>query len=120
MTDRATPNLPSRNFEVTSAFFKKLGFAENWKDSGWMIMRRGELMIEFFPHPKLDPTQSWHSCCLRLDELDAFYAECKAADITEKTTGAPRLHPPRTEDWGGRVAALIDPDGSLLRLIGNN
>lgn len=30
-----------------------------------------------------------------------------------------RLHPPREEDWGGRVGALIDPDGTLLRLVQN-
>jgi len=31
--------------------------------------------------------------------------------------GWPRLHRPTVEEWGGKVGALIDPDGTLLRLI---
>jgi catechol 2,3-dioxygenase-like lactoylglutathione lyase family enzyme len=119
VTDHSTTNLPSRDFAATSAFYAKLGFTETWRDEGWMILKRGGITLEFFPHPKLDPKSSWFSCCLRLDNLDTFYATCKSAGIPEKTTGHPRLHPPKTEDWGGRVGALIDPDGTLLRLIQN-
>lgn len=82
-----------------------------------MILEHGSLVLEFFPHPDLDPAASWFSCCLRLEDLDRFYDVCRAAGIPESRTGAPRLHPPRTERWGGRMAALIDPDGTLLRLI---
>lgn len=70
--DRATPNLPSRDFDGTSRFYAKLGFVEGWRDDGWMILKRGSLTLEFFPHPSLDPAQSWFSCCLRLDDLAAF------------------------------------------------
>jgi catechol 2,3-dioxygenase-like lactoylglutathione lyase family enzyme len=119
MSDAATPNLPSRDFEMTSQFYSALGFAESWRDKGWMILKRGNLTLEFFPHPKLDPLTSWFSCCLRLDDLDAFYAICKDAGIPEGYKGHPRLHPPRIESWGGRIGALIDPDGTLVRLIQN-
>ena len=119
MTDRATPNLPSRDFEATSRFYAALGFGEGWRDAGWMILTRGDLTLEFFPHPKLDPLTSWFSCCLRLDDLDDFYAACKAAGLPESDAGQPRLHPPRVEHWGGRVGALIDCDGTLVRLIQN-
>lgn len=84
-----------------------------------MILKRGGLVLEFFHHPELDPATSWFSWYLRLDDLDAFYATCKEAGLPESRTGQPRLYPPRTEGWGGRVGALIDPDGSLLRLIQN-
>lgn len=119
MSDHSTPNLPARDFESTASFYSTLGFSETWRDSGWMILKRGSLTLEFFPHPQLEPARSWFSCCLRLDDLDAFYAASKAAGIPEATTGFPRLHPPGIEDWGGRTAALIDPDGTLLRLIQN-
>jgi len=117
MADRATPNLPSRDFAVTSRFYAALGFVETWRDAGWMILARGDLTLEFFPHPDLDPATSAFSCCLRLDDLDAFYAICLATGLPETDKGWPRLHPPRLEPWGGRVGALIDPDSSLLRLI---
>lgn len=119
MTDRATPNLPSRDFDATEAFYAPLGFERTWRDGGWMILVRGGLTLEFFPHPDLDPLQSAFGCCLRLDDADAFHAVCLAAGVPEARTGQPRVHAPRLEPWGGRVGALIDPDGTLLRLVQN-
>jgi hypothetical protein len=55
MSDHATPNLPSRDFENTSQFYAALGFSEIWRDKGWMILKRGNLTLEFFPYPALDP-----------------------------------------------------------------
>ena len=52
MTDHATPNLPSRDFEATSQFYTRLGFQQGWRDEGWMILKRGGLTLEFFPHPE--------------------------------------------------------------------
>ncbi|MEQ1768852.1 MAG: bleomycin resistance protein [Devosia sp.] len=117
--DIATPNLPSRDFEVTSKFFAKLGFEEGWRDEGWMILKRGSLTLEFFPQADLDPATTSFGSCLRVDDLDTLYAVCVSAGIPIRHSGWPRLHPPKLEPWGGRVAALIDPDGSLLRLIQN-
>lgn len=119
MSDHATPNLPSRDLAATSHFYAALGFEEGWRDDGWMILKRGDVTLEFFPHPTVDPLTSGYSCCLRLDDLDAFYAVCKATGLPETCFGQPRLHPPKTEDWGGRIGALIDPDGTLIRLIQN-
>jgi len=119
MSDAATPNLPSRDFERTSQFYAALGFREVWRDDGWMILKRGDLTLEFFPHPELDPLTSWFSCCLRLDNLDSFYATCQAAGIPEGRKGQPRLQAPKVEDCGGRVGYLSDPDGTLVRLIQN-
>jgi len=119
MTDYASPNLPARNFELTSRFYARLGFSESWRDDGWMILDHGDLMLEFFPHPELDPTKSWFSCCLRLDDLDAFYQICKASGLPESRKGHPRLHAPKVEESGMRIGALVDLDGTLLRLIQN-
>ncbi len=117
--DHATPNLPSRDFEVTVAFYARLGFEAGWKDDGWMILKRGSIALEFFPHPELNPSESWFSCCVRLDDLAAFYDECRNVGIPEACWGQPRLQASRAEDSGLTIAALIDPDGSLLRLIQN-
>ena len=119
MADHATPNLPSRDFQATSRFYGALGFVENFRDEGWMILRRGGLMIEFFPYPDLDPLQSWFSCCLRLDELERFYAACQAAGLREAEQSIPRISPPKIESSGLRIAYMVDLDGSLVRLIQN-
>lgn len=119
MSDATTPNLPAREFEKTSQFYASLGFSESWRDKGWMILKRGTLTLEFFPHPELDPLASWFSCCLRLDDLDAFYAVCKRAGIPERCKGQPRLHPPEDQSSGLRMGAFVDLDGTLVRLIQN-
>ena len=119
MTDHATPNLPSRDFEATSRFYARIGFEQGWRDDGWMILKRGQLTLEFFPHPELDSLTSNFSCCLRLDDLDAFYTECVVSGLPETCWGQPRLHPPKIEESGMRIGALIDPDGTLIRLIQN-
>lgn len=119
MTDHATPNLPSRDFEATSRFYGALGFTQTWRDEGWMILRRGGLTLEFFPYRDLDPAESSFSCCLRLDELTRFYDACKATGLREAQTGIPRLAPPRVESSGPLIAYMVDLDGSLIRLIQN-
>ena len=120
LTDRATPNLPSRDFTATAQFYAALGFCESWRDANWMILTRGTLVLEFFPSPDLDPEASAFGSCLRLDDVEAFYSVLLAAGIPETDIGYPRLHRPKREPWGGLVGALIDPDGSLLRLIQEN
>ena len=117
--DHATPNLPSRDFEATSQFYAKFGFTQGWRDRGWMIVKRGGLTLEFFPYPDLDPLESSFGCCLRLDDLQAFYSICREAGIPETRSGAPRLQPAREEASGLTIAYMVDPDGSLLRLVQN-
>ena len=119
MSDTATPNLPSRDFATTSGFYQRLGFSETYRDGGWMILTRDHVMLEFFPFPDLDPAASSFGCCLRMDDVAGFYRVCVDAGLPESTRGFPRLHPPRLEDSGLRIGALIDPDGTLLRLIEN-
>lgn len=117
--DHATPNLPSRDFAATSSFYAALGFVEGWRDSGWMILDRGDLKLEFFPYPDLDPLQSSFGSCLRLDDLAAFYAVATAAGVPEQRRGQPRITPPARESSGLTIAYMVDPDGSLIRLIQN-
>lgn len=120
MADAATPNLPTRDFAATAAFYARLGFAEDYRSDGWMILSRGDATLEFFPYPDLDPYQSSFSCCLRLDDLAAMMAQVEASDVPHARAGIPRYHPAAPDPSGLTIAYLIDPDGSLLRLIQND
>lgn len=115
MPDRITANLPSRDFNATVDFYAALGFSVVFKDRGWMILRRGPLELEFFPHPDLDPAESWFSACVRVADIDALYREWSAVGLP--TQGAPRITPLKDEPFGMRMFALIDRDGSLLRCM---
>ena len=119
MTNRATPNLPSRDLAATAAFYTGLGFVETFRDDGWLIMERDGLTLEFFPYPDLDPATSSFGCCLRLDDLDGFLDVCRAAGVPIATTGWPRLHLPEPAESKLRIGHLIDPDCTQLRLVAN-
>ncbi len=45
-----------------------------------------------------------------VDDIDAVHARLVAAGVVFS-------RPPETEDWGGRVASFLDPDGNLLQLM---
>lgn len=119
MADHATPNLPARDFDVTAAFYAKLGFDVDYRAESWMILSRGSLKLEFFPWPDFDPATSSFGSCLRLDDLAAMMALVEASGVPDTRVGFPRYHPARPEPSGLTIAYLIDPDGSLIRLIQN-
>lgn len=115
MPDRITANLPARDLGAAEAFYRRLGFVPAFRDAGWMILRRGPLELEMFPHPGLDPAASSFGACVRVADADALWRDWAAAGLPE--AGIPRLTAPRDEPWGFRAFALVDPDGSLLRVL---
>ena len=117
--DRITANLPSRDFAATAVFYGALGFVERHRSDGWMILTRGALELEFFPHPGLDPATSWFSACVRVDDLEGLRAAWMAANLPEGHVGIPRLTPIRKDPGVPRLFALVDADGSLLRVLEN-
>jgi catechol 2,3-dioxygenase-like lactoylglutathione lyase family enzyme len=120
MSDYATPNLPAKDMAATSAFYQKLGFSEDYVSPGWMILSRGGLQLESFPYPDLDPTTSSFGSCLRVDDLQGLYQACVTSGIPQAHLGMPRVHPPQKEASGLTIAYLIDPNGSLIRIIQND
>lgn len=119
MADRITANLPARDLAATSAFYDRLGFSETFRDDGWMILRRGPLMLEFFPHPEVDPWSSWFSACIRVDDPDALLAEWRQAGLPSDPKSIPRLTGFFKHGGAPRMFALVDENGSLLRVIDN-
>ncbi len=119
MADRITANLPARDLAATSAFYGALGFRERFRDEGWMILERGPLVLEFFPHPDCDPKASWFSACIRVDDPDALLEEWRAAGLPGDHKSIPRLTGFFKHGAAPRMFALVDADGSLLRVIDN-
>ena len=117
--DRALPNLPSRDFDATVAFYGAFGFQVSFRDGGWLILRRGGAQLEFFLAPETDPYSSGYMASIRVDDLDGLYAAVRATGLEEKMTGIPRLVPVAIQEWGLRAGFLVDLDGTLLHLIEN-
>ncbi len=117
--DRITANLPSRDFEATCAFYARLGFAEVYRDTGWLILARDTMEVEFVHHPDLVPEESWHSACIRVDDLDGLQQTWDALELPDDPMGRPRDMSLIENENGVRFFCVIDPDGSLLRCIDN-
>ena len=115
MSDVVTANLPAIKMGETASFYERLGFQIDFEDEGWMILSRGPLVIEFFPYRDLEPRHSSFSACVRVADVDSLYGAWSSAGLPDH--GIPRLTAPRNEDWGFRMFALVDPNGSLLRCM---
>lgn len=119
MADRITANLPSRDFAATEAFYARFGFARAFRGDGWMILRRGDLVLEFFPHPEIDKRTSWFSACARVDDLAGLLAQWQQVGLPQDEKSIPRLTGIFKPGQAPRMFALVDEDGSLLRVIDN-
>ena len=112
MTDRIAPNLPSRDYALTAYFYEQLGFETKYQSEEWLIMRRGELAIEFYHAPHIDPSSTAGMCSIYVDDLDGLFARFAKAGLPDDPAATPRLVPP-----AHGMFALVDLDGNLLRCM---
>ncbi|MFD0482372.1 bleomycin resistance protein [Kineococcus sp. GCM10028916] len=88
-----------------------------FRDESWLILRRGEVQLEFFPFPSLVPSESSSTCTVRVADVDALWSAIAAAGVPQTRRGIPRLVPVEQQTWGFRSGALVDLDGTQLTLI---
>lgn len=116
VSDTAIPQLPSRSMERTIDFYRRLGFDGEIVSSAndYAIADRGSLEIHFFLHDSLAPNESAFGCYLRVNNVDALYAEFSAVGLPG--VGIPRIIALEDKPWGMREFAIVDEDGSLIRV----
>ena len=109
-----TANLPAVDFDQTALFYQGLGFKLQYQSAEWMIMRLGSMVLEFFHHPALDPQTSWHSACIRVQDIESYYRYWSSFDWQAHNHA-------RITDIQHlaeiRQFSMIDLNGSLLRCI---
>jgi catechol 2,3-dioxygenase-like lactoylglutathione lyase family enzyme len=111
------PILPARDFEGTARFYQRLSFAvvsQYQPPDAYLILRRQDVELHFFPFPELDPATSYAGCYIRTPDVEAWFETCSAAALP--ASGIPRLIPLANRSWGMREFALVDPNGSLIRI----
>ena len=115
-TDHAIPILPARSMESTLAFYRRLGFnVEVASPAGdYAIAVRGTLEIHFFAHAALIPRESAFGCYFRVHDVDALFEAFAAVGLPHD--GIPRLTTPEDKPWGMREFALVDENGTLIRI----
>lgn len=113
--DRAIPLLPSRSLPATKAFYERLGFVGDVVAGGtYAMLRRGDLELHFFLHAELRPATSDFQCYLRVGDARSLHREF--AQLSLPGAGIPRLSPIEAKPWGVLEFAVVDPDGTLLRI----
>ncbi|KMK65628.1 VOC family protein [Puniceibacterium sp. IMCC21224] len=116
MLEQICPILPSRDFDVTEAFYARLGFATRYKQTGqYLLMTHDPVEVHFFAHPAHEAATCDHGAYLRPADVDAFSAEVETLGLPRDGT-FPKFMPAEDKPWGMREAALWDPDGNLLRV----
>ncbi|AXY61692.1 MULTISPECIES: VOC family protein [Acinetobacter] len=109
-----TANLPAIDFEQTQRFYEHLGFECDYRSDEWMIMNRDGMLLEFFHHPELDPKQSWHSACIRVENMEHYFQEWKTV-AWQNFSGAAITEIEHLDEIS--LFCIIDMNGSLLRCI---
>lgn len=114
--DLAIPTLPSRSVRATVEFYKTLGFegGVHAADSGYAILRRGDIELHFFSHTTLVPSESSAGCYIRVLDVESVYDAWSTVSLPR--TGIPRMDALEDKPWGLREFAVVDPDGNQLRV----
>lgn len=112
MTDFAVPTLPMRDAAETRTFYEKLGFVcahEQAPPDSFLYMIRGGIQLQFFEAAGIDGSIKDHTCYFYVDDLQATYRAFEAAKVG-------RLMPIEDKPWGMPEFALVDLNGTLIRV----
>ena len=106
------PKLPMRDKVITSKFYcDKLGFQLIGLDhfDDYLMLKRDEIELHFFEFVTLNPIKNYGQIYIRGQNIDAFYKELIAKNVTIHPNGALGYRP-----WGIKEFAILDPDLNLL------
>jgi catechol 2,3-dioxygenase-like lactoylglutathione lyase family enzyme len=111
--EKLSPILPCREVAAAEAFWLRLGFATEYRDDDYLLIRREGAEMHFWRNPALDPALNDAGAYLRASDVDALDREWGALGLPG--AGIPRLVRVEDKPWGMRELALVDPDGNLIR-----
>jgi len=112
-TEAARPFLPTKDFDVSCAFYEALGFAKVFAgEIGIFAVGKSEFILQ--RHYQKDWAGNF-MMQLMVDDLDAWWARIAALDLPEKF-GVPSPRAPTMEPWGLREVHVIDPAGVLWHI----
>ncbi len=104
----------ARDLDQTSDFYAALGFTVARTFVDYLIVDRDGAEIHFVPAADLDPWTSNAMCYLFVDDVDAVLDLWRSVGLPAK--GIPRLTTAEDKEWGLREAALVDLNGTLVRI----
>ncbi|HYD26475.1 VOC family protein [Brevundimonas sp.] len=111
-TESVRPFLPTRDFDVSRAFYQALGF-EMLLDGEVAIFRAGAAGHGFILQRYYQTEWAGNSMLqLMVDDLDAWWVHLQRLDLPGRF-GVQPPKAPALQPWGLRVAYVYDPAGVL-------
>jgi hypothetical protein len=106
------PKLPMRDKTATRRFYiSELGFEDigAMDYPGYLILRKDQVEIHFFEFKNLDPFENYGQVYIRLEGIDALFANYQQKGV--RFSGSGNLE---TKPWGQKEFSVLDPDHNLL------
>ncbi len=109
-TERARAFLPTKDFEVSKAFYVAVGFTLVL-EGDVAIFATGESEIILTRFYQKDYAENFMMQIL-VDDLDAWWARISSLNLPERFS-VPAPKEPSMQPWGLRVSYVVDPCGVL-------
>jgi catechol 2,3-dioxygenase-like lactoylglutathione lyase family enzyme len=105
--------VPARDFALSRAFYRDLGFTERWSTEALACFARdgAAFLLQDFHVPEHAANFQMH---LLVDDVDAWWQSIEASRLAERYLV--RAEPPADRPWGMRDFVLFDPGGVLWRI----
>ena len=110
MLTNINPKLPMRDKNATRDYYiKQLGFEEIGDYEGYLMVKKDKIEIHFFEFKDLEPKENYGQVYIRTNDIENLYKSLLANKTEIHPNGALKTQP-----WGQKEFALLDPDTNLL------
>jgi Glyoxalase/Bleomycin resistance protein/Dioxygenase superfamily len=109
--------VPTRDHELSKAFYTDLGFTINWSNDEITELQIGSfrfLLQKFY----VAEHAGNFMMSLQVEDADAWWEHIQRREFTKKYPGI-MCRPPAMQPWGIRVLYLSDPTGVLWHISDN-
>jgi catechol 2,3-dioxygenase-like lactoylglutathione lyase family enzyme len=110
------------DFKRSAQWYRRLGFDGASEQGNAGLFQAGDAVLYIFQtdspevaeRRELDPVHDipgWDHMSFRVDDVDSTYRILVEGQVDVQS-------PPTNQDWGYRTAAMRDPDGNVVWLVG--
>ncbi|KMQ65276.1 Bleomycin resistance protein [Chryseobacterium sp. FH2] len=102
--------LPMRQKELTSAFYKKLGFTVFGNEfDHYLMLQKDNLQLHFFEFKNLVPDENYGQIYIRTTSIENLYNTFIENKVPIHPNGNLAEKP-----WGQKEFSILDPDNNLI------
>ncbi|ANZ35737.1 hypothetical protein BBK82_06235 [Lentzea guizhouensis] len=113
------PLLPCASIDEVAEFYVMLGFTithRQYRPTPYLSVQREEIQLHFFGIRGYDPSASYSSCLVQVEDtralFDAFAHGMRTVYGMVLSSGIPRMTRPRRDGF-----LLVDPGGNWIRVV---